>query len=46
MYDTIRNSTLAYNVIPLEKPDIVYLLKEPTEQGVVEYNKFNVRIVN
>ncbi|KAA6398318.1 MAG: hypothetical protein EZS28_006156 [Streblomastix strix] len=33
-------------MIPPEKPDIVYLLAEPTAQAVLAYKKFNVRIVN
>ncbi|KAA6359702.1 MAG: hypothetical protein EZS28_044771 [Streblomastix strix] len=33
-------------MIPPEKPDIVYLLAEPTENDVFAYKKFNVRIVN
>ncbi|KAA6362294.1 MAG: hypothetical protein EZS28_042179, partial [Streblomastix strix] len=44
--DTVQNLHLAYHMIPPEKPDIVYLLKEPTENGVFSYKKFNVRIVN
>ncbi|KAA6359624.1 MAG: hypothetical protein EZS28_044849 [Streblomastix strix] len=44
--DTVQNLHLAYHMIPPEKPDIVYLLTEPTAQAVFAYKKFNVRIVN
>ncbi|KAA6390929.1 MAG: hypothetical protein EZS28_013547, partial [Streblomastix strix] len=44
--DTVKKQHLAYHMIPPEKPDIVYLLTEPTEDGVFAYKKFNVRIVN
>ncbi|KAA6353905.1 MAG: hypothetical protein EZS28_050568, partial [Streblomastix strix] len=44
--DTVKNQHLAYHMIPPKKPDIVYLLAEPTEDGVFAYKKFNVRIVN
>ncbi|KAA6387677.1 MAG: hypothetical protein EZS28_016793, partial [Streblomastix strix] len=33
-------------MIPSEKPDIIYLLKEPAEDVIFNYKKFNVRIVN
>ncbi|KAA6387417.1 MAG: hypothetical protein EZS28_017057 [Streblomastix strix] len=33
-------------MIPPEKPDIIYLLAEPTAQAVFAYKKFNVQIVN
>ncbi|KAA6378162.1 MAG: hypothetical protein EZS28_026311 [Streblomastix strix] len=44
--DAVRNKHLAYHMIPPEKPDIVYLLAEPTAQGVFAYKKFYERIVN
>ncbi|KAA6389025.1 MAG: hypothetical protein EZS28_015449 [Streblomastix strix] len=40
--DTVQNLHLAYHMIPPEKPDIVYLLAEPTAQAVFSYQKFNV----
>ncbi|KAA6379338.1 MAG: hypothetical protein EZS28_025134 [Streblomastix strix] len=43
--DTVKNRYLAYHMIPPEKPDIVYLLAEPTAQGVFSYKKFNMRII-
>ncbi|KAA6380981.1 MAG: hypothetical protein EZS28_023492 [Streblomastix strix] len=44
--DAVQNLHLTYHMIPPEKPDIVYLLAEPTENDVFAYKKFNVRIVN
>ncbi|KAA6380331.1 MAG: hypothetical protein EZS28_024144 [Streblomastix strix] len=44
--DTVKNQHLAYHMIPPEKPDIIYLLKEPDEDIIFRYKKFNVRIVN
>jgi hypothetical protein len=33
-------------MIPPEKPDIVYLLKDKTAEEVFEYTTYNVRLVN
>ncbi|KAA6400730.1 MAG: hypothetical protein EZS28_003744 [Streblomastix strix] len=44
--DTVQILHLAYHMIPPEKPDIIYLLKESTEDEIFNYKKLNVRIVN
>ncbi|KAA6370839.1 MAG: hypothetical protein EZS28_033633 [Streblomastix strix] len=44
--DTVENRHLAYQMIPPEKPDIIYLLNDPTAGGIFSYGKFSVRIVN
>ncbi|KAA6357475.1 MAG: hypothetical protein EZS28_046998, partial [Streblomastix strix] len=44
--DAAQKRHLAYLMIPPEKPDIIYLLKEPDEDIIFRYKKFNVRIVN
>ncbi|KAA6403322.1 MAG: hypothetical protein EZS28_001151 [Streblomastix strix] len=44
--DTVRNQHLVYHMIPPEKPDTIYLLAEPTDEGIFNYMKYNVRIVN
>ncbi|KAA6393458.1 MAG: hypothetical protein EZS28_011014 [Streblomastix strix] len=44
--DTVRNYHLVHRMIPPEKLDIVNLLSESTEEGIFNYKKFNVQIVN
>ncbi|KAA6374021.1 MAG: hypothetical protein EZS28_030454 [Streblomastix strix] len=49
--DMVANTHLAYQMIPPEKPDIIYLLDNPhriatTTTDVYKYGKFSVRIVN
>ncbi|KAA6390630.1 MAG: hypothetical protein EZS28_013843 [Streblomastix strix] len=43
--DTIQNNHLAYHMILLEKPDIVYLLAGDDATDL-SYKRYNVRIVN
>ncbi|KAA6378923.1 MAG: hypothetical protein EZS28_025553 [Streblomastix strix] len=44
--DTVANRHLAYQMIPPEKPDIIYLLKAAIAGEVFSYGKFSARIVN
>ncbi|KAA6375733.1 MAG: hypothetical protein EZS28_028738 [Streblomastix strix] len=44
--DTVANRHLAYQMIPPEKPDIIYLLNAATAGDVYGYGKFSARIVN
>ncbi|KAA6376282.1 MAG: hypothetical protein EZS28_028191, partial [Streblomastix strix] len=57
-YNPVTNDHLAYQMIPPEKPDIIYLLNTPEESQVYPvtdpvkyihgqaYSKYNIRIVN